>query len=279
MDKSNLTKIAHLLNNRIREFDICAILNALENAGVSLQELLLQGNISFSSPTNLCKEIQISSKGGCVLTLNLGLLMGSSPLPNYFRESIENAEIDEEKFIAFLQFFNHFIIKNFIKVIWIEKFHFDNWKKINSHHLSMLGLDSVSSIHWLISLFFPDLKVQISKTLKKLKFTCTDFQLNNSKLGGKDALGGFINNLTSSYGVVLKADSEQTDKGVFWPKEIRKRLREDIFPLIKKTRIYLIVFLTIDQYNRATHLSPHCYLGYTSLGDATKEFKWLLYEG
>ncbi len=259
---------------RIKEFDILALLSVLESQGLTFENLVFDGNHTNASSPHLCEKLE-----GDVLTLNLGLLMAGSPLPNYFRQTMEKEVIDEEKFIPFLQFFNHHLIKNFLELSWIEKYLLKSWKTIQRSHLGLLGLNSVSSLYWLLSLTFPDLKLQVEKAPRTVKFACEAFRLSEHSLGNQNTLGGVLKQKIPTFQIHLTAESEQTDAGVFWPTEIRQRFRETIFPLLKKTRIYLHLYLTIHQYKHAIRLSSQTHLGFSSLGDSDSSFTWQLFSG
>ncbi len=299
--------------NILNRFDIVALLKFLENKGYPLENLIFCGNMSLKSTSSLCSNVECSPEtASASVTFNLGLLTGNSPLPSYFRKCMENGEIDEENFVNFLQFFNHHLIKKFLMLTWVEKFlveiyresheesrltktsdaffltdqllphhnaYVEEWKEIRLSNLMMLGLDSISSIHWVFSLCFPELELKVKKCVKSRKVSGHDFFLGVSQLGSKNALGGYMVQTTPAYSVSLTSDIEQTDNRVFWPTEIRSRLRESIFPLIWKTHIYLIISFTINQYNRALYLNRQSLVGYNSLGEATSNFTWLIWEG
>ena len=266
---------------KLGQFDLIALLKALELSGVRLEDLLFEGNSSLSSSSHLCEEITLAPDtiSSAIVRLNLGLLTGSSPLPSYYRKCMENGEIEEESFITFIQFFNHHLIKSLLKFCWIDRFFLTDWESKKTAHISMFGLDSLSSIYWVCSLYFPELELSVEKSSREQRLPCPEFCLGLSQLGGKYALGGYTRQKIPAYTVALRSDVAQTDMHVFWPTEIRNRLKEWIFPLIRNTHIYLIVSFTIDQYNRATYLNKYSYMGFTSLGETTSNFTWFLFEG
>ncbi len=269
------------INRQIDKFDLCALIKVLDLNGVNLEKLLFVGTQNLVSSSHLCEAVASTKDTitSATVKLNLGLLTASSPLPSYYRRCLEKGEIDEERFISFIQFFNHHVIKSIIKFTWVERFFIRDWDFVKMASLSMMGLDSVSSIHWMFSLFFPELELSVNKCVKELRMTSADFCLGISRLGEKYALGGYVRRRIRAYTVALRSDIAQTETREFWPNEIRKRLNERIFPLMKKTNIYLIITFTIDQYKRATYLNPQSYLGFTSLGEMTSNFTWSLFEG
>jgi len=269
------------LNSRVDKFDLCAFFKALDVSGVNLEKLLFVGTQNLTSSTRLCEEIAPTNDTivSAIVKLNLGLLTPSSPLPSYYRKAVEKGEIDEDKFNSFIQFFNHHVIKSIIKFSWVERFFIHDWSGVKMASLSMLGLDSVSSIHWIFSLYFPELELSVSKCLKEQRMNSAEFCVGVSRLGEKYALGGYVRRKLRAYTIALRSDIAQTETREFWPTEIRRRLKERLFPLMKKTHIYLIVTFTIDQYKRATYLNPKSSLGFTSLGETTSNFTWSLFEG
>ncbi len=269
------------LNKRAEKFDLCALFKALDHQKVDLDKLLFEGTQEQTSSTRLCQEITPSkdSVTSAIVKLNLGLLTASSPLPSYYRKGLDKGEINENSFIPFIQFFNHHVIKNTLRHSWIERFFIRDWETMKLDSLSMMGLDSVSSLHWLFSLYFPELELTVSKSFKEQRMSCPEFNLGISRLGEKYALGGYVRRKRRGYNVSFRSDIAQTETRVFWPTEIRNRLRERIFPLLEKTHIFLIVTFSIDQYKRATYLNTQSFLGFTSLGETSSNFNWSLYEG
>lgn len=269
------------LNRQIEKFDLCALLKALNGYNLEFKKLLFEGTQNLASNAHLCKEItpEDGPVVSAIVRLNLGLFTPSSPFPSYYRRAMEKGEIDEDRFISFIQFFNHHVIKTILKFTWVEKFFIPNWAAVKQQSLSMLGLDSVSSIHWLFSLYFPELELSVDKCTKEQRMSSAEFCLGISRLGEKYALGGYVRRKIRAYTVSLRSDTAQTETRKFWPAEIRQRLKERLFPHLSKTHIYLIVNFTIDQYKRATFLTPSSYLGFTSLGETTSNFTWSLHEG
>lgn len=289
--ESSVSKIS---KGSLSKFDLYALLKELDYRGYPLDDIFFMGSLTRSSSEALCSDILFSPDlSSAFLTLNLGLLTGSSPLPNYYNKMIEKGEIDEESFVAFLQFFNHHLVKDFLRLTLAENFlvtvqsNFSphhryepvNWKQIQIGHLMMLGLDSICSLHWVFSLCFPELELNTQKCTRSRRVNSPDFFLGISQLDDKYALGGYIAQRVSAYHISLTSDVEQTDNHEFWPTEIRKRLKEQIFPILSKCLIYLNVYFTINQYNRATYLNKQSKMGYTSLGETNSNFTWLLYEG
>ena len=299
-------------------FDLCALLKLLEAEGITFDKLFFDGSTSRRSHGSLTSSVVFDQDqyfdSFAKVHVNLGMLVGTSPLPSYFRNCMEKGEIDEDQFLLFLQYFNHHVIRNFLKITWIEHFIADvhreshrkrslslsrvlevgrqhdkptqavgsladEWRTLQLSNLMLLGMDSVSSIHWAFSLCFPELGVNVEKCCDERRLACADFNLGISTLGGKAALGGYFKQSIRAYSVALRSDVEQTETRVFWPQEIRSRLFELIFPLLCKTHVYLVLSFTIDQYKRATHMNRLSRLGFTSIGEATSNFTWRLYKG
>jgi predicted component of type VI protein secretion system len=99
----------------IKRFDLCALIKLLKSLGYQREQIVFEGNSSQVSHSNLCHEISFDEHRVRIV-VNIGLLGSSSSLPSFFQELIEKEDINSEKFISFLNFFNHHLIDAFIQM-------------------------------------------------------------------------------------------------------------------------------------------------------------------
>ncbi len=269
---------------RAREFDLCALIQLLGESGHPLESLSFRGHATNASVSSLCEGVALlppAGEGGeqLEILLNMGLLSANSPLPSYFRAWFETREIDEERFLSYLAFFDHQIIKNYVEVSLPQRFLMGCAQQMIGYHLDTIGLDCTSSLHWLIQLIFPELGLRVMKSVKKCRWEFSSFKLGSDRLGSNSLLGGVIEEHHLTMEVVLIADTESTDSGPLWALEIKRRLKASLFPLIRKSPLRFLFTLTIESYSRPLLLSSETSLGYQRLGPSDEPMQFPLYEG
>lgn len=259
------------LSNKIKKFDICSLFKVLENLNHPFDSLFFNSNLSYASSTSLCEGInlkEVFDLPRVVLNVNLGILTGSSPLPTYFRKCMDKELIDEDQFIQFISFFDQHLIKNLFQMSMPEKFFFDDWNWMTHNHMHLFGLNSSSSIHWLMQLCFPELHVHVEKKRIQSKLKLDSLLLGKSHLGKNTVLGGYVEHSIFTFHVILSLEEQQLDTSYCLPLEVRKRFVELVLPLIKKARVPIAILLKINPYNFPAKLSTQSYLGYGRLGDS-----------
>ncbi|MGH2613428.1 MAG: hypothetical protein ACRDFB_10340, partial [Rhabdochlamydiaceae bacterium] len=236
----------------------------------------------LSSSSAICKDIEFSdSFPRIVLILNLGLLAGNSPLPNYFRKKMDTGSIDPVLFSRFLSFFDHFTISNLLSMSMPEDncWFFPAWKETQSQYMNLLALNSSSTLWHLFQLCFPELQVEVVKFQRTISMESAAITLGTTLLGKESYLGKKEKITLSSFKIILTADEIETDQLVLWALEIKKRLRELLFPLLARTYFYFQVILVIKNSSDRARLSPTSQLGYRRLGQSQDPLRILLFSG
>jgi hypothetical protein len=275
-------KAVQKITKEIGRFDVCALLKALEHAGLTLSEIFFLANTSYASPSSLCQCLVVHQKTPSFahLTVNFGLLSPSSPLASYFRKQMEKELIQEEKFTAFLRFFDHHLIENLIHSIWPEKFLLPKRPDLFSSHFNLLSLKSKSTVFWLWRLCFPELKVTVERVKKAVKFPIQHFRLGKNLLDGKSALGGYA---TFSFYILsitlFVEEKKERDRPPSWPVEIKRRLQTYIAPIMRKSHAYISCFVFLPHDALPVYLDGMTLLGYGKLGKSHERSTIRLFEG
>ncbi|HVY62700.1 MAG TPA: hypothetical protein VHF22_13665, partial [Planctomycetota bacterium] len=189
-------------------------------------------------------------------------------LPSYFFQLLESANIDEEAMTAFVGFFDHAILAEFLGSIYPENDPaiFRDWEATKRSHLALLATRSLCTLHWLFQLVFPELGVATGRGTLKRKVRVEPLRLGKAVLGkGGGALGGTSTVPVPGIDVMLTSEQDYTDDDKPWADEIRRRLNALVFPALGDTNMDLLIRLTIRSQRGWAQLGRGSYLGFDRL--------------
>ena len=275
-------KVLRKIKTRIRSFDLFALVKLLQSLGYRSKEIYFESHISHTSARSLCEKITFSDKIPRVrIALNMGLLSENTPLPSFFIKYLESEEIDGEKFIRFLSFFNHHLIQEFLKMTVPEKNEtlFPNWMETHHHYLSLLGFESISTLWLIFKGCFSELVVSIKKNARMMRLHSSSLILGRDGHGGSSYIGERLEQTLSSFKITFTTEEEVSELGTPWPIEINRRLLDWIFPIVEKTDLHLSIILVIKHKYGHLHLSKSHYLGFDRIGKSCRPFQLLLFHG
>ena len=283
IDDQPLEMIQCLISRKIKHFDICSLIRLLEEIGYTMKDIYFQSNPDLASRSTLCEAISFSEifYPKVTIILNLGLLSVSSPLPSLFKKKMDSGEIDPIRFTRFLSFFDHHLIRNFLEMSLSESniHFFSSWKETQIQYLKLLALNSISTVWFIMQICFPELFVQVIKSPRIVRLGKASMTLGHSTLGRQSFLGKDVEYSSTSFKVTLTTDEAKTELVTPWPIEIKKRLREIIFPLLEKTDIHLSLILVIRGNKGLMQLSAESHLGYGRIGESDQPLTLQLYSG
>lgn len=268
--------------DNIKRFDVCSLLELLHEIGYRSSDIYYESNPDCSSRSSLCEEIFFSDDQPKVrLKLNLGLLSGNSPLPNFFKKKMDAGTIDGDLFTRYIHFFDHHLISNLLAMSMpdINDLFFSSWQETKGHYLKLLDLNSISTLWHMFQACFPELKVKVLKAPKIFKKNSSSVVLGKTRLGVESFLGKKIIQTIPSFKIMLIGEESTTDLRVPWPIEIKERLKRLIFSILQRTHIHFrLIFIQTDRQEVAC-LKPTTQLGYCMLGKNQEPFKVLLFSG
>jgi hypothetical protein len=234
--------------------------------GYYREQILFRSYYNLSSQSALLEEIEFrdTPTPHVIVYVNLGLLSVQTPLPSYFFKKLDQGSIDQESFADFLAFFDQHLLTGFILSVYpeINPDVFPDWQRAKRQFAGMLNLRSRTTLHWLFSLVFPELGVQVEKAVHSRRLQANDIVLGRSFLDGSSVFGGKTSAKVHGLRVALSSDDEYTSMRVPWPREIRERMEAMIFPLLKRVGIDIEVFLTISSQKSWAKLNAESFLGY-----------------
>ncbi|GIW70592.1 MAG: hypothetical protein KatS3mg102_0134 [Planctomycetota bacterium] len=256
----------HRLQREAARFDVIALLEQLRRLGYDADDILFRSNPLPTAQSSLVHGVEFLTHPvrQVVVTLNMGLLTPFSPLPSYFQKIIDQAEIDEQAFLDFLGFFDHWILQSYLGAAYPERNPaiYPRWEETKRHYLQLLGLRAPATLYWLFRLAFPELGLQVQRCRLGRALGLEPARLGHAALGGAHALGGRTDVQVTGFEIVLYADDEQTDDGRAWPEEVARRLQELLFPLLRDPMLELLVRLVIRTQKGWARLTPQSYLGF-----------------
>jgi predicted component of type VI protein secretion system len=254
----------------IAQFNILALLDLLEHMGYERHEILFRGHASQVSQSAFLHAIEFVSRPRdlVIVTVNMGLLSANSPLPSYFLLMMERADMEEQLFLSFMDYFNHQLVTNYIMSLapTRELTVYSDWTKTKSNYLAMKGLKSTSTLHWLFQQIFPELDVEVKKTPLNEELTLETIEIGPPyKLGSAAVFGSRCQVSVMGVAVTLYTEDEFFYPGRGWAREIEDRLFKIVFEVFAGAEVKLRVFLVITSQQGGARLGAESYLGYDKI--------------
>jgi len=267
-----------LLEARIVEncwrFDPINLLLVLEHIGYSKEDILFCSHFSRCSQSRLIESVEFRDlPKKVIITLNLGLLGGQSPLPNYLFKLVDDNTIEDQRFSEFFGYFDDRLLRRYLSAIYPE---YDenispNWEFRKKAALQTLKLNSVTSLHWLSQLVFPELQIRVEKATLERSMDLGAPILGKVRLGYQAVLGKIKKIPVAGIRITLISDEDYFANKQPWPEEIERRLQKLMLPILQGIDLDLEIWLMIRSQSSWLSLKANSYLGYENIeGDANK---------
>ena len=268
---------------RIHSIEPCALIKMLLEMGYTWDQFFFKGDYNLTSTPSLCRKIDFHDNKllKVTITLNLGLLSPNTSLPSYFFREVDQNPSQGERFLRFLGYFNHFVLKDFLQTQLFElsPHLFSSWENALEDYFCLTALNSLLTLDSLFRLSFPDLNVQVQKMPQREIIQNSIFRLGGGSLGANAILGGNATRTFESFHVSLFANDDQKEKGLPWAEEVKKRLNEIIFPLLAKTSVHLLIELIVRKPKNQLRLSSNSFLGLERIGENSFPLRLLIFYG
>lgn len=274
--------LQHKITQNVKRFDLCSLVRLLHEMGYQSQDIYYESHVDSSSRSSLCEKIVFSEKIPKVLIkLNLGLLSGNSPLPDFFRKKMDSDAIDPILFTKYIQFFDHHLIKNLLQMSMpdLNNVFFPSWKTTENHYLKLLDLNSTSTLWHLLRITFPELMIKVLKAPMKFRQNSSSIMLGSTRLGVESFLGKKIIQTNPSFQCLLISEEMNTDQQIPWPLEIKARLKNKIMAVLQRTHIHIRIVFILKNHTERVILNKTTKLGYCLMGNNSKPLKILLFSG
>ena len=230
-----------------RRFDLKPLLDLLIAKGYPREQILFE-SVHEGESAKLIEAVTFRRKPhpGVVILLNMGLLGDNTLIPSYFFQEIEKNP-SAEHFFEFIRFFDHQLIENYRRSLYPEDDHgvYRDWNQVLRSFFRMLGPGSVSTLHWLAQIYFPELGVRVSRWAYTDSSDSHSFRTGESLLDGTGILGRKYQSDAPGLSLDLFAEEETDARGRAWPNMVRIRLNEAMLPLLAPFNIPLVVRLKV----------------------------------
>lgn len=263
-----MTGLETQIVQNIGRFDPYSLLILLTYLGYGMDEILLRSHFSASSQSRLVEAIEFrSSPRKVIITLNLGLLGGQSPLPNYLFRQVDNVSVDEELFEEFFGYFDDRVLRRFLLAIYPElnQLLIQDWESEKRAALYTLELESITTLHWLMQSVFPELQVRVEKTILKRNVVLNATILGKFQLGHQNVFGKRKELPVQGKRITLITDEDHFTNGEPWPDQINQRLENMVFPLLRSVGMCLEIWLVMRSQGTSLSLKKNSYLGYENI--------------
>lgn len=262
------------ISEEARRFDLRPLLELLRSKGYPRSDVFYESS-SQGRTSSLVDAVRFEQQPirRVVLTVNLGLLASGALIPSYFFEVIERTD-EPERFYDFIRFFDHWVIARLVEALYPEDDTrlFRDWDAVRRSFVRMLGVPSISTLHWLAALHFPELRVSVERKGFPNEMSSHALRTGISKLDGSSVLGTRYEADAAGFLVELTAEEETDARGRGWATVVRERLNEQLLPLLAAHRVALSVRLRVLEHASWAALEEGAarrgYLGYDRIRDA-----------
>ncbi len=273
----SINEIEAEISKKKHNFDIISLLRLLFFIGYMPDEIIFKSYNTMCSQAGLIRKILFHHEPvkNVTIILNMGLLSAQGTLPNYFQKFIDKGMMDVKSFYEFIGYFDHSMMHSFFSYVYPELNLNDliDFEHMKSGYLQMLDLKSCSTLDWIFRLVFPELEVWVEKGLFPKKISMKPLKLGHAILGGNAVFGNKTGIMVPGRTITLFSDEELTNNDYPWPKEIKKRLNETIFPLLSVIGIDLEIILVITSQKQWVKLHRGSYLGYDKIRGSSDRYK------
>lgn len=279
-----MNKLEAAIARRIHEFDVLSLLRILETAGYSSDEIGFKSHNSITSQAGLLHSIEFRREPvrEAMITMNVGLLSAQSPLPTYFRKKMESDVLTEQSFVEFAGYFDHLLILDYLRNLYpeINRRFYSDWEAVKRSYLQIMNLKSLSSLHWLFKMVFPEIDVQVEHAVLGSEVRSVPVRLGRTILGRDAVFGNKTSVAIQGRRITLYSEEEVTATQAPWPREIRSRLESLIFPVLSPVGLDLEVYLVLKSQKRWVRLHGETYLGYDRMRTAEESYRRVrIYKG
>jgi hypothetical protein len=266
------------IRERIRGFDIPALLDVLAASGYGDAEIEYQGHRTNVHQSHLVHDIQFihQPRKRIVITVNVGLLSAQSPLPSFMMQTMD--QLDHDRLERFIGFFDDRLLRECFAGLYPEREGalLPGWPEAAKDRLRLLRPTCQSTLHWLFSKSFPETEIAVRRDVRHQRVAAPEMRLGASALGEGDSMGGFASIPTGGMEVRIFCNEVISASGVTWAVEARRRFEADLLPLLSETVLMLTVILVLRDQEGFLRLERESHLGYDPLHGAPVETRQVL---
>ena len=264
------------IRERIRSFDIPALLELLRASGYGGAEIEYRGQRTSVHQSHLVHDIEFlhdAPRTRIVITVNMGLLSAQSPLPSFLMQTME--QLDHDRLERFIGYFDHLLLSECFAGLYPEREErlLPGWGGAGPDRLRLMRPTCPSTLHWLFRKIFPEVEVSVRRELREQRLPAKELRMGASALGEGASMGGFASIPTGGLEVKLHCDEPIASNGVPWALEAGRRFEALLRPLLSETVLMLSVVLVIREQGSVLNLEQTSQLGYHPLQEAEERIR------
>lgn len=253
------------VKRRAREFDLPPLVRLLRRRGYSLEEIFVESNAEQGAEPTLVHDVSFENapRRRAFITVNMGLLGSSSPLPSYFFELMEKAT-NPEPFEDFIHYFDNVVLRELVRSVTPEDDHQLSGApaQTKASYFGMLGPGSVATLRQVFAWYYPELGVDVRRHAFRQSTSAHACRTGISRLDGTGVVGKHYRSEAEGFRIELFSEEERTDDGRSWPHLVKQRLETKVLPLLRGTSIPLKVALNVLSHETWAKLRHEGYLGF-----------------
>lgn len=266
------------LRERIRGFDIPALLDVLAASGYGDAEIEYRGHRTTVHQSHLVHDIQFihQPRKRVIITVNMGLLSAQSPLPSFMMRTMD--QFDHDRFERFIGFFDHLLLQECFAGLFPERDAalLPGWSEAGPDRLRLLRPPSPSTLHWLFLKSYPETEISVRREVRRQRIASRGVRLGSTALGEGDAMGGFASLPTGGMEVKIFCNEPLSSSGVPWAMEARRRFEANLAPLLSESVLMLTVILVLRDQEGFLRIERDSHLGYDPLQGAPVQTQQVL---
>ncbi len=251
-------------------FDVQALRELLGSLGYQDNDIEYRSHPSTLQQSAAVAAITFvkSPRRHVIVAVNLGWLAPQTPLPNYFQRIFHQQS--EPILEQFLNFFAHHLLRADTASSFPERDRalFADWNKTRGELRSLLGLRSLSTIHWVFGLVYPEMEVAVRRSVLQRTVRTRGMVLGTWAMGDGAACGGVAQVPVSAVAVTLLCDEAVTGAGRPWASEAAARLHDQAFAALFAHGSFLHVLLVLRDQSSFMVLNNDRYLGYEPIAES-----------
>lgn len=266
VDKNLQKRVAE----QAKRFDLAALMSVLHWLGYQREEIELRSHDTSLQQSAVVQAVHFveAPRRRVQVVVNLGWLAPQSALPAYFRSVLDQDRGDLAD--AFLSFFNHVLLRAGIDGCFPDRnpSYFAAFEQTSAQLRSLLGVRSLSTIHWVFAQTFPEAETCVGRTILSRPLRNRGMVLGDWAIGDGMSCGGQASIPVSAVAVTLYCSEPCDQMGTPWAIEAERRLHRECFTALASPGLFLRVLLVIRDQHSFMVLQNRQYLGYEALSGA-----------
>jgi hypothetical protein len=265
------------IGRRAKDFDVDALVTLLR-AKFPERRLQFRSHPSMAIGAAAVQGVEFRPDS-VLITLNLGLFSGTTPLPSYFNEWLSGPE-PVRGLEAILGVLDDQLLRDRSDSVGGANSPrlLPRAPRVRDNLFQLARPASPGTLRWLFARVFPELGISLGRAGVHRALSTDELRLGSARLGHA-AMGGQADVLTPGYDVFLATAESTTWQGEPWSREARRRLEQSVFPALASAMPQLRILLFDFEGRTRLSLRRESTFGFDPLARSATPHVTLLHEG